>query len=258
LQGASLEVQNLFLAFGKVTAVNNVSLKVKAGELVSIIGPNGAGKTSLLNCINGFYRPQSGKILLDGRDVTKVPMHVRARMGIARTFQNVQLYLHETVLENVRAAYAAYARYDPISLLKSMLWLGPAAREEEKVFESAEEIIDYLEMWEYRNKVVAHLPLGLKRRVELARALALNPKVLLLDEPMSGLTFDEKYDMVRFVLDLNEEKGITVLLIEHDLKVVMEVTPRVVVMHQGMVIADGPPLEVAAAPKVIEAYIGGG
>jgi branched-chain amino acid transport system ATP-binding protein len=258
LQGASLEVQNLFLAFGKVTAVNNVSLKVKAGELVSIIGPNGAGKTSLLNCINGFYRPQSGKILLDGRDVTKVPMHVRARMGIARTFQNVQLYLHETVLENVRAAYAAYARYDPISLLKSMLWLGPAAREEEKVFESAEEIIDYLEMWEYRNRVVAHLPLGLKRRVELARALALNPKVLLLDEPMSGLTFDEKYDTVRFILDLNEEKGITVLLIEHDLKVVMEVTPRVVVMHQGMVIADGPPLEVAAAPKVIEAYIGGG
>jgi branched-chain amino acid transport system ATP-binding protein len=258
LQGASLEVQNLFLAFGKVTAVNDVSLKVRAGELVSIIGPNGAGKTSLLNCINGFYRPQSGKILLDGRDVTKVPMHVRARIGIARTFQNVQLYLHETVLENVRAAYAAYARYDPISLLKSMLWLGPAAREEEKVFESAEEIIDYLEMWEYRNRVVAHLPLGLKRRVELARALALNPKVLLLDEPMSGLTFDEKYDMVRFILDLNEEKGITVLLIEHDLKVVMEVTPRVVVMHQGMVIADGPPLEVAAAPKVIEAYIGGG
>jgi branched-chain amino acid transport system ATP-binding protein len=258
LQGASLEVQNLFLAFGKVTAVNNVSLKVKAGEFVSIIGPNGAGKTSLLNCINGFYRPQSGKILLDGRDVTKVPMHVRARMGIARTFQNVQLYLHETVLENVRAAYAAYARYDPVSLLKSMLWLGPAAREEEKVFESAEEIIDYLEMWEYRNKVVAHLPLGLKRRVELARALALNPKLLLLDESMSGLTFDEKYDMVRFVLDLNEEKGITVLLIEHDLKVVMEVAPRVVVMHQGMVIADGPPIEVAAAPKVIEAYIGGG
>ena len=258
MQGASLEVQSLVLAFGKVTAVNNVSLKVKAGELVSIIGPNGAGKTSLLNCINGFYRPQSGKILLDGRDVTKVPMHVRARMGIARTFQNVQLYLHETVLENVRAAYAAYARYDPISLLKSMLWLGPAAREEEKVFESAEEIIDYLEMWEYRNRVVAHLPLGLKRRVELARALALNPKVLLLDEPMSGLTFDEKYDMVRFILDLNEEKGITVLLIEHDLKVVMEVTPRVVVMHQGMVIADGPPIEVAAAPKVIEAYIGGG
>jgi branched-chain amino acid transport system ATP-binding protein len=258
LQGASLEVQNLFLAFGKVTAVNNVSLKVKAGEFVSIIGPNGAGKTSLLNCINGFYRPQSGKILLDGRDVTKVPMHVRARMGIARTFQNVQLYLHETVLENVKASYAAYARYDPISLLKSVLWLGPASREEEKVFESAEEIIDYLEMWEYRNKVVAHLPLGLKRRVELARALALNPKLLLLDEPMSGLTFDEKYDMVRFVLDLNEEKGITVLLIEHDLKVVMEVAPRVVVMHQGMVIADGPPLEVAAAPKVIEAYIGGG
>ncbi len=258
MQGASLEVQNLFLAFGKVTAVNNVSLKVRAGEFVSIIGPNGAGKTSLLNCINGFYRPQSGKILLDGRDVTKVPMHVRARMGIARTFQNVQLYLHETVLENVRAAYAAYARYDPISLLKSVLWLGPASREEEKVFESAEEVIDYLEMWEYRNKVVAHLPLGLKRRVELARALALNPKVLLLDEPMSGLTFDEKYDMVRFVLDLNEEKGITVLLIEHDLKVVMEVAPRVVVMHQGMVIADGPPLEVAAAPKVIEAYIGGG
>jgi branched-chain amino acid transport system ATP-binding protein len=258
LQGASLEVQNLFLAFGKVTAVNNVSLKVKAGEFVSIIGPNGAGKTSLLNCINGFYRPQSGRILLDGRDVTKVPMHVRARMGIARTFQNVQLYLHETVLENVRAAYAAYARYDPVSLLKSVLWLGPASREEEKVFESAEEIIDYLEMWEYRNKVVAHLPLGLKRRVELARALALNPKLLLLDEPMSGLTFDEKYDMVRFVLDLNEEKGITVLLIEHDLKVVMEVAPRVVVMHQGMVIADGPPLEVAAAPKVIEAYIGGG
>jgi branched-chain amino acid transport system ATP-binding protein len=258
LQGASLEVQNLFLAFGKVTAVNDVSLKVRAGELVSIIGPNGAGKTSLLNCINGFYRPQSGKILLDGRDVTKVPMHVRARIGIARTFQNVQLYLHETVLENVRAAYAAYARYDPISLLKSMLWLGPAAREEEKVFESAEEIIDYLEMWEYRNRVVAHLPLGLKRRVELARALALNPKLLLLDEPMSGLTFDEKYDMVRFILDLNEEKGITVLLIEHDLKVVMEVTPRVVVIHQGMVIADGPPLEVAAAPKVIEAYIGGG
>jgi branched-chain amino acid transport system ATP-binding protein len=258
LQGASLEVQNLFLAFGKVTAVNNVSLKVRAGEFVSIIGPNGAGKTSLLNCINGFYRPQSGKILLDGRDVTKVPMHVRARMGIARTFQNVQLYLHETVLENVRASYAAYARYDPISLLKSVLWLGPAAREEMKVFESAEEIIDYLEMWEYRNRVVAHLPLGLKRRVELARALALNPKALLLDEPMSGLTFDEKYDMVRFVLDLNEEKGITVLLIEHDLKVVMEVAPRVVVMHQGMVIADGPPLEVAAAPKVIEAYIGGG
>jgi branched-chain amino acid transport system ATP-binding protein len=258
LQGASLEVQNLLLAFGKVTAVNNVSLKVRAGEFVSIIGPNGAGKTSLLNCINGFYRPQSGKILLDGRDVTKVPMHVRARMGIARTFQNVQLYLHETVLENVRASYAAYARYDPISLLKSVLWLGPASREEEKVFESAEEIIDYLEMWEYRNRVVAHLPLGLKRRVELARALALNPKALLLDEPMSGLTFDEKYDMVRFVLDLNEEKGITVLLIEHDLKVVMEVAPRVVVMHQGMVIADGPPLEVAAAPKVIEAYIGGG
>jgi branched-chain amino acid transport system ATP-binding protein len=258
LQGASLEVQNLLLAFGKVTAVNNVSLKVRAGEFVSIIGPNGAGKTSLLNCINGFYRPQSGKILLDGKDVTKVPMHVRARMGIARTFQNVQLYLHETVLENVRASYAAYARYDPISLLKSVLWLGPAAREEMKVFESAEEIIDYLEMWEYRNRVVAHLPLGLKRRVELARALALNPKALLLDEPMSGLTFDEKYDMVRFVLDLNEEKGITVLLIEHDLKVVMEVAPRVVVMHQGMVIADGPPLEVAAAPKVIEAYIGGG
>ncbi|MEM2233982.1 MAG: ABC transporter ATP-binding protein [Nitrososphaerota archaeon] len=230
-------------------AVNDVSFRVNAGEFVSIIGPNGAGKTSLLNCINGFYKPQSGMILFDGKDVTRVPMHVRARMGIARTFQNVQLYQHETVLENVRAAYAAFARFDPLSLLKGMVWLGPARKSEERVFESAEEIIDYLELWEYRNRVVAHLPLGLKRRVELARALALNPRLLLLDEPMSGLTFDEKYDMVRFVLDLNEEKGITTLLIEHDLKVVMEVTPRVLVMHQGTLIADGPPAEVAAAPR---------
>lgn len=256
MPGASLEIRNLSLSFGKVRAVDNASLRIREGERVAIIGPNGAGKTSLINCVNGFYKPQSGTILFDGLDVTKLPPHVRARMGIGRTFQNVQLYKHETVLENVRAAYSAFARLDPFSVLKKFVWFGPGSKEEQNIYERAEEVIDFLELWEYRNSHVINLPLGLQRRVELARALALNPRLLLLDEVMSGLTFDEKYDMVRFILDINEERGVTVVLVEHDLKVVMEVCPRIVVMHQGQVIADGSPAEIAAAPKVVEAYLG--
>ncbi|MCS7094909.1 MAG: ABC transporter ATP-binding protein [Thaumarchaeota archaeon] len=256
MSGASLEVRNLNLTFGKVKAVDNVSLDIRAGERLAVIGPNGAGKTSLMNCVNGFYRPQSGTISLNGVDITRLPPPLRARKGISRTFQNVQLYKHETVLENVRAAYSAFTSLNPISILSKFVWYGPGSREEHGIYERAEEVIDFLELWEYRNTHVINLPLGLQRRVELARALALDPKLLLLDEVMSGLTFDEKYDMVRFILDINEERGVTVVLVEHDLKVVMEVCPRIVVMHQGQVIADGSPGEISLAPRVLEAYLG--
>ncbi|MDW8041394.1 MAG: ABC transporter ATP-binding protein [Nitrososphaerota archaeon] len=258
MPGASLEISNLNLSFGKVKAVDNVSLSIKAGERLAIIGPNGAGKTSLMNCVNGFYRPQSGSVLMDGVDITRLPPHVRARRGIGRTFQNVQLYKHETVLENVRAAFSAFSGLNPLSVLKKFVWFGPGAKEESQIYERAETVIDFLELWEYRNTHVVNLPLGLQRRIELARALALDPKLLLLDEVMSGLTFDEKYDMVRFVLDINEERGVTVVLVEHDLKVIMEVCPRIVVMHQGQVIADGSPGEISMAPRVVEAYLGVG
>ena len=245
--------EGLIKSFGSLRAVDLVDLAVQEGEWLSIVGPNGAGKTTLLNLLNGFYEADDGSVFLNGETVTDQRAYKRARRGLARTFQGQELFEEETVLENILTMLAVQNRPN---LLSAMLYYRSGNRVEAGNERRAEEIIDYLELWEHRHTPVASLPLGSRRRVDLARAMALEPDVLLLDEVMSGLTFDEKYDMVRFIADLNEERGLTVVMIEHDLEVVTDVSDRMVVMHEGGVIARGPPEPVAAEPEVARVYTG--
>jgi len=251
---AQLSVENVTLSFGGINALNGVDVVVEPGELVSVIGPNGAGKTSLLNCISGFYHPTHGRITFEGHDLTHASPHTITGYGVARAFQNIELFGGVSVLENLMLARHTYLKY---SIGAASVFYGSARRVEVENRRVVEDVIDFMELEPYRKALVGNLPYGVRKRVEVARALSLEPKLLLLDEPMAGMTLEEKEDMVRFILDILAERGTTVILIEHDLGVVMDISDRVYVLDFGMVIATGKPEEVAENPAVIEAYVGG-
>ena len=250
---ADLEVTGLSLHFGGVKALNQVDLTVNTGELVAIIGPNGAGKTSLLNCLTGFYRPQAGHIRFNGRDITHLRPHALVELGIGRTFQNIELFPGMTVLSNMLLARHIHCHYR----LGWAAFFSPSVRKEEiRHREILEEVIDFLEMQAIRKKNVGSLPYGLMKRVELGRALALEPKLLVLDEPFAGMNLEEKEDMVRFLVELNESWGQTMILVEHDMSIVMSISKRIMVLNFGEKLAEGAPEEVSSHPEVIKAYLG--
>jgi branched-chain amino acid transport system ATP-binding protein len=249
-----LEVQNITLSFGGLMALANVGFGVKKGEIYALIGPNGAGKTSMLNCICRFYHPERGRIFFEGQEIGKVPTHRVASFGIARTFQNIELFKGMTVLDNIKLGRHAHLK---TGLLAGGFYWGRAKREELALRREIEEnIIDLLEIEAIRKKVVGTLPYGFQKRVELARALAMKPKILLLDEPMAGMNLEETEDMARFILDVNEEWGVTVVLIEHDMGVVMDISDRICVLDFGQKLAEGTPAEVQSNEDVIRAYLG--
>ena len=249
-----LEAEDLHLAFGGIQALSGVSLRVRRGGISAVIGPNGAGKTSFFNTLSGFYRPQRGRILLEARDVSRLSPDRRAALGLARTFQNVALFRGMTVLDNIKLGGHARLRAHPLA---AMLYLGAAQREELALRQEIErEVIDFLEIDHIRHLPVASLSYGLQKRVELARALAMRPRLLLLDEPVAGMNREETEDMARFILDIQEERGITVLLIEHDMGLVMDIAQHVAVLSFGRLIGEGSPAEVRAQPEVIKAYLG--
>lgn len=250
-----LKLQDISLAFGNLGALTNVTVEVKHGEILAIIGPNGAGKTSLLNVISGFYRPQRGQVYFEGRRITHFPPDKVARLGIARTFQNIELFTGLSTLDNLIAGRHILLKS---GVLAQAAYFGKAYREAVKHREAVEQIIEFLEMEPIRDKPVSMLPYGLRKRVELGRALAMEPKLLLLDEPMAGMNVEEKEDMARFILDVYEEKEMTIILIEHDMGMVMDISDRVVVLDIGHKIAEGTPKEIIANPVVVQAYLGGG
>ena len=249
----ALAVEDLQLRFGGVVALAGVSLAIERGEIFAIVGPNGAGKTSLLNSISGLYRPSRGRILLEGQDITRRQPHQIAALGIARTFQNIARFKGLTVLDSLLLGRHVHMRTDA---LRAGLFFGAARREEIRERDVVEDIVDFLEIEQIRRQPIGTLPYGLQKRVELGRALAMDPKVLLLDEPMAGMNVEEKEDMARFILDIKEERGVTVALIEHDMGVVMDISDRVAVLDFGRLIAEGPPAEIKANPEVIRAYLG--
>jgi branched-chain amino acid transport system ATP-binding protein len=248
-----LTADQIVLAFGGITALNGISLEISRHEILAMIGPNGAGKTSMLNVINGFYHPQAGTITWKGETRRHMRPYQAAVEGIARTFQNVALFKGMTTLDNIMTGRL-------LRMHRNFLWqaihFGPAKKEELAHRARAERIIDFLEIQAIRKTPVGRLPYGLQKRVELGRALAMEPELLLLDEPMAGMNVEEKEDMCRFILDINDEFGTTIALIEHDMGVVMDISDRVIVLDYGRKIADGPPKEVRASPEVIAAYLG--
>lgn len=248
-----LRVDNVSLSFGGVKAITNISFDILEGEIRAIIGPNGAGKTSMLNVINGFYLPQEGTITWQGKVRRKMKPYEAASNGIARTFQNVALFKGMTTLDNIMSGRSLKMHKN---FFWQMLWRGPAEAEEIEHRKKVEDIIDFLEIQAIRKTPVGRLPYGLQKRVELGRALAMEPDLLLLDEPMAGMNLEEKEDMSRFIIDVNQEFGTTIALIEHDMGVVMDLSDRVVVLDYGKKIADGPPEEVQASQAVIDAYLG--
>lgn len=248
-----LAVENISLRFGGVRALSNVSFDLRKGEIRAIIGPNGAGKSSMLNVINGFYHPQEGRILWKGRARSRMRPHEAAKGGIARTFQNIALFKGMTTLDNIMTGRILKMR---ASFIEQALYLGRGRSEELRERAFVERIIDFLEIAHIRHTPVGKLPYGLQKRVELARALAMEPELLLLDEPMAGMNLEEKEDMCRFILDVNEEFGTTIALIEHDMSVVMDISDRVVVLDYGKLLADGTPDQVRNDPAVIAAYLG--
>ena len=250
-----LSVDAMSLSFGGLKALNGVTFDVAPGSITAVIGPNGAGKTSLFNCISGFYHPSEGAIRFEGRDISRTHPPERARLGLARTFQNIALFRGMTVLDNIKLGRHAHMK---TSLLEALLYWGRAQKEEMELRAEVEEkIIDLLEINHIRNQPVATLPYGLRKRVELARALAMRPRVLMLDEPVAGMNREETEDMARFILDVKEEWGVTILMVEHDMSMVMDISDHVVVLNFGQVIARGRPAEVTANPDVIRAYLGG-
>jgi branched-chain amino acid transport system ATP-binding protein len=248
-----LDVNNISLRFGGVKALSDISFNVREHEIRAIIGPNGAGKSSMLNCINGVYKPQEGSITFRGQTFKHMNSRQVAELGVARTFQNLALFKGMSVIDNLMTG--RNLRIKSNLLLQALRW-GPAEREETEHRKKVEHIIDFLEIQAHRKTPVGQLPYGLQKRVDLGRALAMEPKVLLLDEPMAGMNVEEKQDMCRFVLDVNDEFGTTIVLIEHDMSVVMDISDRVVVLDYGKKIGDGSPGEVRANPDVISAYLG--
>jgi branched-chain amino acid transport system ATP-binding protein len=261
-----IKIESLSLSFGGVRALIDINVDVRDKEILAIIGPNGAGKTCLLNCINGFYKPQSGEISFDGKKITRIRPDKAARLGLARTFQNIELYTGLSALDNIMAARHVLMKQN---LFTSALYFGPAHKEEIIHRKTVEDIIDFLEIESIRKKTVGMLPYGMRKRVELGRALALEPKVLLLDEPMAGMNLEEKEDIARFIIDIFEGQGVTypdtpvlrdgvscIVLVEHDMGVVMDIADRIVVLDFGRKIAEGTPEEIKNNPKVIAAYLG--
>ncbi len=250
-----LHVDNISLSFGGIKALNQVDFAVHEREIYAVIGPNGAGKTSLINSINGFYTPQEGRIIFQDKDISHLPPYKRASLGISRTFQNIALYTNATVLDNLMAARHIHMR---TGMLSGALFRGPAQREEIAHRRRVEEIIDFLEMEHIRKTIVGTLSYGLRKRVELGRALALEPTLLLLDEPMAGMNVEEKEDMARFILDIHELQGTTIMLIEHDIGLVMDISHRIAVIDFGVKIGEGRPEEISRDEAVIAAYLGEG
>ncbi len=251
---AILAAENVSLRFGGVRALTEVSFHVRPGEIFSIIGPNGAGKTSMVNCISGRYRPTEGRVFFQGQDITRMGANRRAALGLGRTFQNLALFGHMSVLDNIMVGRHHLMKS---GFARGMLyWLGGAQREEIEHRRAVEEIVDFLEIQHVRHAPAGTLSYGLRKRVELARAVAVNPKLILLDEPMAGMNLEEKEDMARFIIDLNQEWGMTVLMIEHDMGVVMDISHRVMVLDFGRKLAEGEPAAVLADPHVKRAYLG--
>jgi branched-chain amino acid transport system ATP-binding protein len=253
-----LKTEVVTLRFGGITALNSVSIVARQGEITAIIGPNGAGKTSLLNCISGLYHPSEGRILFGDsngtvHDLSKLPPPQIARLGVARSFQNIELFRGMTVLDNLMLGRHLHIKYD---LFSSLIYWGRAQREEIQHRQQVEDIIDLLEIAAIRKKTVGSLPYGLQKRVELGRALALEPKLLLLDEPMAGMNTEEKEDMARFILDVHEERNLAIILIEHDMGVVMDISDRVAVLNFGKLIGQDTPAAIQENPEVIQAYLG--
>jgi branched-chain amino acid transport system ATP-binding protein len=253
-QEYQLIVEDIALTFGGISALSGVTTGVKQGEIFAIIGPNGAGKTCLLNCINRFYHPEAGRITFEGKEITRVKPHKIAELGIARTFQNVELFGHMTVLDNIKLGRHVHLKS---GFFSGGIYYGKTRREELALRKEIEEtIIDLLEIEPIRKQVVHTLPYGLQKRVELARALAMKPKILLLDEPAAGMNLEETEDMARFILDINEAWGVTIILIEHDMGMIMDISDRICVLDFGIKIAEGPPEEIRHNEQVIQAYLG--